>query len=205
MDKLISLYQQRLNLQNATFSRIEHESAMVAVVYKITQPTGTQLILKICARPQDYLCELYFLKYFTGILPVPHIIQAVPPEAGVDGAILMKYLPGTLLTSTDFTEQLAYEIGSLLARIHLNCTAGYGDLTKPADLNPDPHIYFRPKFEENIAECKDHLPPELIKQCQHYYDAHRNLLTTVDGPCIIHRDFLARKCDSQRWQSSRNH
>lgn len=47
MDNLITLYQQRLNLQDSTFSRIEHEDAMVAIVYKVTQPNGAQLILKI--------------------------------------------------------------------------------------------------------------------------------------------------------------
>ena len=34
MDHLISLYQQRLNLEGASFSPIEHEEAMVALVYK---------------------------------------------------------------------------------------------------------------------------------------------------------------------------
>ena len=34
----ITVYQQLLNLQNATFSLIDHEDAMVAIVYKITKP-----------------------------------------------------------------------------------------------------------------------------------------------------------------------
>jgi hypothetical protein len=36
------MYQKLLNLQTATFSRIVHEDAMVAVVYKIIQPNGKQ-------------------------------------------------------------------------------------------------------------------------------------------------------------------
>jgi hypothetical protein len=63
MDSTITLYQKRLHLQNATFSRIDHEDATVAIVYKITQSTGKELILKICERTNDYLREVYFLKH----------------------------------------------------------------------------------------------------------------------------------------------
>ncbi len=63
---------------------------MVAIVYKITQSDGTQLILKICERPNDYLRELYFLQFFAGTLPVPQVIQFVPPDIDVHGAILME-------------------------------------------------------------------------------------------------------------------
>ncbi len=189
MDPLIPLYQQRLNLPNATFSRIDHEDAIVAIVYQITQPNGTQLILKISTRPKDYLREVYFLNYFAGTLPVPRIIQLVEPENEIHGAILMECLPGALLKITDLTDTLSFEIGSLLARIHLNRTAGYGDIIEPQDLSPDPRTYFTQKFEEGFAECSDHLPKPLLEQCHSYYDTHVDLLTTVDGPCMIHRDF----------------
>lgn len=189
MDNLITLYQRHLSLQDAIFSRIDHNDAMVAIVYKITQPTGTQLILKICARTEDYLREMYFLKYFAGKLPVPRILQVVRPDTDIHGAILMECLPGTLLKKADFTDALAYEIGSLLARIHLNRVAGYGDLTQPHNLSPDPRVYFTLKFEEGFTECSNHLPKALLEQCRRYYDTHVNLLASVDGPCMVHRDF----------------
>ena len=193
MDSLISLYQQRLNLHGATFLQIEHDNATVAVVYKVTLPTGTPLILKVCTRTKDYLNEVYFLKHFAGALPVPRIIQVVQPKADSDimGAILMEYLPGTLLTEKDITVALAYEIGLMLARIHLHRTAGYGDLTQPNDVNPDARAAFTMKFQEGLAECSNHLPDELIEQCRVYFDAHINLLDYADGPCITHRDYRA--------------
>lgn len=40
-------------------------------------------------------------------------------------------------------------------------------------------------------KCRSHLPQQLIEQCCLYYDKNLNLLTSVDGPCIIHRDFRA--------------
>ncbi len=139
MDKLITLYQKHLHLQSATFSRINHEDAMVAIVYKVEKPSGAQLILKISARPNDFLRELYFLKHLAGKLPVPRIIQVVQPEPDLHGAILMECLPGTLLKITDLTDALAYEMGSLLARIHLNRVTGYGDPIKLNDFNADPN------------------------------------------------------------------
>ena len=86
----IGLYQERLNLKNATFTRIDHEDAMVAIVYKVTFDSDPPLILKICTRTNDYLHEVYFLNHFAGIIPVPRIVQVVPPEEGIKGAILME-------------------------------------------------------------------------------------------------------------------
>jgi Ser/Thr protein kinase RdoA (MazF antagonist) len=45
------------------------------------------------------------------------------------------------------------------------------------------------KFNESFEECSTHLPKALLEQCRRYYDAHIDLLTSADGPCIAHRDF----------------
>lgn len=187
MDKLIALYQQRLNLQNAAFSSIEHENATVGIAYKITQPNGPELILKICPRPNDYLREVYFLKHLAGTVPVPRILRVIPPETGLHGAILMERLPGDLIT--DLTDELAYGIGAALGRIHLNRPPGYGDLIQPHGLSSDPRAYFSLKFEEGFDECSQNLPKALQDRCRRYFDAHVALLATVDGPCFAHRDF----------------
>ncbi len=189
MDTLITLYRQRLNLQNATFSRVVHEDALVAIVYKVTQPDGTQCILKICPRPQHYFREVYFLNHFADIVPVPRIMQVVDPEEGSNGAILMECLDGALLKRVDFTGSLAYEIGEVFARIHLNHEMCYGDLISQGDLQPAPRIYFTREFEEVFAECSNFLPQELMETCRSYFERHSNLLASVDGPCIVHRDF----------------
>jgi Ser/Thr protein kinase RdoA (MazF antagonist) len=186
--QMIDIYQKLLNLQTATFSQIDHEDAMVAVVYKLAQPDGEQLILKVCDRPNDYLREVHFLKHFAEILPVPKIIEVVEPSEGIHGAILMQCLPGTLLKREELTETLAYELGRCLALIHLNRLHGYGDPME-GNLNPDPRIYFTLKFEEGLDECQHNLPIELIEQCRSYYKATIDLLMSVDGPCTTHRDF----------------
>jgi Ser/Thr protein kinase RdoA (MazF antagonist) len=183
-----SVYQQLLKFQNATFSLIDHEDAMVATVYKITKPNGEQFILKISERPNDYFREVLFLTQFAQILPVPKIIQLIDPKDGIHGAILMEYLPGSLLKSEELTESLAYEMGCCLATIHLNRMSGYGDPIQN-NLTSDPLSYFTLKFNEGIEECKPNLPMSLIQKCLDYFQANLPLLKTVDGPCIVHRDF----------------
>jgi hypothetical protein len=113
MNNLITYYVEKFNLQNGTLMRIEHEDALVAMVYKF-QSSDREYILKICARTHDYLCEVYFLNYLANKLPVPHIIKMIQPKADAYGAILMEYIRGNLLKTTEFTNTLAYEIGSLL-------------------------------------------------------------------------------------------
>lgn len=189
MHHLIDVYQQQLNLQNAQFSHIDHDNAMVATVFKVSQLDDTHFILKICSRAQDYLREVYFLNYFADQLPVPRIIQLIEPEINIDGAILMEYLHGQLLKAEDLSDELSYKIGSLLALIHSAAAKGYGDLTQPSSLSFDPKVHFTMKFEEGLKECENHLPKELIEKCRQYYQRHIYLLNSVDGPCIIHRDF----------------
>lgn len=188
MNDQIALYQQRLNLHAATFSRIDHEDAMVAIVYRVTQPDGKQFILKICDRINDYLREMHFLKLFANKLPVPRIIQVVQPDEHIHGAILMECLSGSLLQLKELSESLAYEIGRCLAGIHLTRLPGYGDPIKD-NLSSDPRSYFTLKFEEGLDECNNHLPLSLIEKCRRYHDSHLNLLMSVDGPCVVHRDF----------------
>ena len=189
IDDLADLYRRKLNLLHAVFTSIEHEDAMVATVFKIAQPEYPDLILKICSRKGDFFRESYFLSRFAGKLPVPKIIQLIQPEEGLDGAVLMEYMQGDLLKSEIVTKALAWKIGSLLARIHVERVDGYGDLTDPTHLSTDPRVPFTMKFEEGLEECKGHLPESLLATCRHHFDKDIDLLLSTDGPCVIHRDF----------------
>ncbi len=189
MDFLISLYKHRLNLPEAQFTLIDHEDAMVATVFKITQPNGEEFILKICSRAGDYLREAYFLNYFREKIPIPRVVQMVPPKGDLHGAVLMEFLPGNLLNKESLTDELCFEIGSLLATIHFDSVGGYGDLTESGQLSLDPRIAFALKFDEGMQECRDHLPSTLLEKCRRFYESRIDLLLEADGPCIIHRDF----------------
>ena len=183
-------YKKLLNLDgHAEFIKIDHEDAMVATVYQILQKNELPLILKICDRPNDYSSELYFLKFFANKLLVPTVIDSIAPNKDISGAILMEYLPGNLLKASSITKELAFELGCSLALIHRNNTRGYGYLNRDLKLEIHSDIHFTEKFQEGIEECKQHLPKALIEQCIRYYTDHLFLLKTVDGPCMIHRDF----------------
>ena len=189
MESLISLYKKRLNLPEAQFTFIDHEDAMVAAVFKISQPGNPDLILKVCSRKGDFLRESYFLNRFAGKIPVPKIIQLIEPEKGLDAAVLMECIQGDLLKPETITKTLASEIGALLACIHLEHADGYGDLTDLSHLSNDPRIPFTMKFEEGIEECQGHLPESLLETCRSHFDRDIDLLLSADGPCVIHRDF----------------
>lgn len=183
MFDLIDSYKQQLGLEDASFKLIEHDDAIVAIVYLVTLK-DRKLILKICKQPHHFYREIYFLKLLAAKIPVPLIEKSLQP-----GAILMEYLPGRLLKINEFTDELSFEMGAILAKIHLNKAPSYGDLTRPQELNADPRVNFAEKFEESFAECMGHLPSPLMKRCRQYYEKHLDLLKSVDGPCIVHRDY----------------
>jgi Ser/Thr protein kinase RdoA (MazF antagonist) len=189
MASLIPLYKKRLNLPEAQFTFIDHEDAMVASVFKISQSGRPDLILKVYSRKGDFLRESYFLSHFAGKIPVPKIIQLIAQEASLDAAVLMECVQGDLLKAETITKTLAMEIGAFLARIHLEYAEGYGDLTDPSHLSEDPRIPFTMKFEEGLEECKGHLPESLLETCRRHFNKDIGLLVFADGPCVIHRDF----------------
>jgi hypothetical protein len=81
MESLISLYKKRLNLPDAQFAFIDHEDAMVAAVFKISQPGNPDLILKVCSQKRRLFKRvLSSYSRFAGKIPVPKIIQLIEPE-----------------------------------------------------------------------------------------------------------------------------
>ncbi len=189
MDQYLSEYQKRIQIPVVTFSRIDHEDAMVATVYKANTAHGQAIIVKICDRAPDFFREAYFLRLFKDVLPVPRLIQEIFPEKNLHGAIVMECLPGELLTPQDITIDVALDIGACLAKIHMHRVSQYGDLLQEDSLSSDPQEYFTRKFTEGLAECQTHFPEDFITKCQRYYNKHRSKLDGVSGPCIVHRDF----------------
>lgn len=185
----ISFYQQHFKLFEYSFERIDHNDALVAIVYKLQAPNHPTLILKICTRKKDFRRETYFLQFFANKLPVARIIQVVEPTDETSGAVLMNCIPGELLKAINLSKELAYEIGSLLASIHENRIERYGDITQPEMMVEDPIAYFNSQFENNFSECRNNLPKQLLDDCRHYYEANLHFIRSADGPCITHGDF----------------
>ncbi len=185
----LELYKNQLSLQSATCTQIHHADAIIAEVYKVLTLDGQLFILKICPHLDDYFREVYFLRQLKGSIPIPQIIATVEPSSNHCGAILMEYVKGELLKKEDWSTELAFEIGLTLACLHNKRTDGFGDLTKPNTLHREAHLYFNKKFQEELDECREHLPENLLEKCSAYLDSCQSLLAHVDGPCIVHRDF----------------
>lgn len=185
----LEIYQKHFALESAKFVRIDHVDTIIAVVYKVVTSDKKSFILKICPRKEDYFREAYFLRQLNGCIPVPQIISVLEPSYDHFGAILMEYLEGELLETDDWSPDFAFEIGIALAHLHSNRTEAYGDVSKPQTLIQNPNLYFNEKFEEELSECKGHLPENVIENCASYLKACQSLLAGVDGPCLVHRDF----------------
>lgn len=206
-------YQDLLNLsKDALFIKMDHDDAMVATVYQIVEHNLSSGILKICQSRFDYANEVYFLNYFFGKISVPKIISAIPPGEENFGAVFMEYLSGDLLKPGTITKEVSFEIGKSLAMIHENKTNGFGYLNRNQELNSNPILHFKAKFEEGIEECRGHLPEQIISQSLDYFNQSLHLLEKVDGPCIIHRDFRPGNIITQQnklsgiidWSSARS-
>ncbi len=183
-------YQKLLELdEGAQFIKIDHADAMVADVYKIERRNKLPLILKICERLNDYTSEVYFLQHFAKQISVPVIMKTLPPNKENHGAVLMEYLPGNLLTPELITKEIAFELGKVLATIHNNKADGFGYLNREIELDSNPTLHFKEKFQEGIDECKNHLSVDFISESCDYFNKSLGLLEKADGPCIIHRDF----------------
>ena len=185
----LSNYLEAFNLDKAECIRIDHNETIIADVYKVIIPNQKPLILKVCAKDKHFYRENLFLKRLDNQLPVPKIIDTLKPSPSLKGALLIEFLEGDIPKEGDWSTDLAYTLGSSLASLHLNKTTGYGELISPSQLTDDAAPSFYEKFEEELAECKPHFSKELSEQCENYFHSNKHLLKTVDGPCIIHKDF----------------
>ncbi len=186
LEKYIAL----LNLdRELRFSKIDHDDAIVADVYRIEYLDKPCFILKICDRPNDYSSEVYFLNYFEKHIQVPKIIKSIAPSKENHAAILMEYLSGCLLKTSLITREIAFQLGKSLAIIHSNKTLGFGYLNRDVELVSEPTAHFKEKFLEAVDECKSHFPADFIVKIRNFFDKNLHLIKDVDGPCIIHRDF----------------
>ncbi len=151
MTVMLEKYKALLNLdKELQFSKIDHDDAMVADVYKVENLGKPCFILKICNRPNDFTSEVYFLNHFEKQIQVPAIIKTLPPSQENHGAILMEYLSGCLLKPSLITREIAFQLGKSLAIIHSNKTDGFGYLNRDAELVSEPTSHFKDKFLEGI-------------------------------------------------------
>ncbi|MCI5052722.1 MAG: aminoglycoside phosphotransferase family protein [Simkaniaceae bacterium] len=182
-------YKEYFSLSDADFEKFDHNNAIIADVFKVVEPSNAPRVLKLCPREGDFFRERFFLSNLAGKLPVPALLGSFEPFANEAGAILMSYIEGRLLSDHEWCDELAFDIGAKLGLVHSNRMQYFGDPTKKETLFQSAADYFHEKFAEELEECAGHLPEETINFCRDYYDRNLALFDSVDGPCVVHRDF----------------
>jgi serine/threonine protein kinase len=192
LERLFVIYGERLGLPKTRFRLIQHEDAIVAWVFRIDLLDGSQQILKVFPRAGDSNRELYSLCRMEGKIPVPKVIRHFPPESNLPGALLMEFINGELMDIEKCSEELFFEAGASMGRLHMERAEGYGDPINSQPLDDHAIHSFLIKFSENMNECRGHLSEPLLGKCQQFFDQKIGLLAKVDGPCLVHRDFRPR-------------
>lgn len=189
MDIDLNAYKTFFSLNDAQFTLIEHEDAIVSIVYKIETSDNKLLILKISPRKEQISREAYALKCFSSLLPVPKVIKIMPPSTLMPGAVLMTFIPGEILKTSEVTPTIAFSAGICLAKVHTYRTTGFCDSIESNQIEPSATLYFKEKFLKSLDECHEILSKSLYSQLKRYLRDQHKVLSQVDGPCIIHRDY----------------
>jgi Ser/Thr protein kinase RdoA (MazF antagonist) len=181
-------YLEWLSLDVVSMKKIEHEDSMSSEVFKLQKKDGTVQILKIYFDAPRWRRECYFLEMMPSAIPVPEVLDVIEPSEERRGAVLMSCLEGEPLKMEDLTEELAIEMGEMLARLHSIPIKRYGDLSLPGgECNPKEEL--RSYFERSVKESNGVLPKDFLEKCRRYFDKHVAELKMLDGPCVTHRDY----------------
>lgn len=96
-------------------------------VYILTLEDGKKVVLKIPFNSQKFEREKKALELLNGKVSVPELIKYYNGDNLIPGALLISYINGTPLAG-NVTEELAYQMGIMLANIHNIRLKKYGEI-----------------------------------------------------------------------------
>ncbi|NGX28234.1 MAG: hypothetical protein K940chlam1_00409 [Candidatus Anoxychlamydiales bacterium] len=190
--ELLKTYLKLFEIKIKSFEKIEHEEALSSTIYKLIMSDSSIRILKISFNKKRWVRECYCLEAVKKHILVPKIIEAVESKEDASGAILMEYIPGKLIVAQSLTNDLSFQMGSLLASLHQIDVKFYGDFSQDQILPPSIESGFsllKEYFEKSFKECENHLQKELLDIIKKYFYESLKEIKNLDGPHIIHRDF----------------
>jgi len=188
----IKKYLEKLELEVSKVEKIDNEETLSSDVYKLTLKDNTCLILKIMFNEKRLKRESFFLKKVKGHILVPNIISIIRPNGKYKGAILMECLSGKIAAAYDLSDDLSFNMGMLLAKLHKIPCDFYGDITDEKFLSPTLQsgvFILKTYFNKSFKECENHLDMSLLKKIEKFFYKKINEIKYLDGPCITHRDF----------------
>lgn len=153
-------------------------------VYCLQLKNGEKVILKIPYSEVKYEREVFFLERLAGKLPVPQLIQRFETDGTHPSALLLSYIDGHPIEG-EVDEDLAYQLGALLAKLHTIPMAEYNVVPNEVGWWEGIHAM----FNSWLLECKDVLTPVELDACQSVFAKFYENLPTPDGPCVVHMDY----------------
>lgn len=181
----------QFHLLPSSSERIQHEDTLSSEVYRVKLKNQTPGILKLFYRTVRYRKEKYYLNLVKNTIPVPHILGSLDPEKDFHGALLLEEIPGEILKAKTLTDECAFQLGAILARLHTIPVPSFGDLSlpHPQRTTTTPLELMRNYLESSFSECKHIVDGQLLNRCAEYAESNLSLFLDAEGPCIAHRDF----------------
>lgn len=159
-------------------------------VYILTLEDGKKVVLKIPFNSQKLEREKKALQLLHGNASVPEVIKYYDGDNVIPGALLISYIDGKSLTG-DVTEELAYQMGLMLAKIHNIQLTKYGKIETEGERD-NPSIYFdniKKMYNENQMFCKKIMNPRKLSICDEIFHYYFSKLPIPGDPCLIHSDY----------------
>lgn len=180
-----------MGITPSSLELIVHEDSLSSEVYRVRLSKGSSVILKFSYTPTRYRKEKYYLMLLQEIIPLPQILHTIDPEKGFHGALILEDVPGNLLKAETLSDDTAFELGEVLARLHSVSVESYGDLSTPKSKRKalSPVELMQNYFEGSLSECKHNIDPKLLAKCTEYVEKNLSVFLEAQGPCIVHRDF----------------
>ncbi len=181
-----------LGIKYQSIWEITHDDSLSSKVYRVFLDKKNSCILKYSYDSIRYKREIYYLDLLKDVIPVPKIIDLMPPLGDFQGAFVMEDVKGELLKGATLSDHFAAQMGENLAKLHLFDVKYYGDLASDKDLKKGKDIpmqLMKKYLEENLIECSQIVEPSFLDKIAKYADSNLYLLNEVDGPHIVHRDY----------------
>ncbi len=170
-----------------------------AVILKVAPPKNVQVL----RYEQDLMSvEVLALQQANSIadIPAPQVMYRKQGESVVENDFFfMEFVPGTPLDkcrhqlSEEQAAWVAQEIGRIAKQLNSIKGSVYGHPTQPEKqfINwADAFLFMIQELLEDAADAKVALPYD-YKAIYKIVEAHRGLLSEVDGACLVHKDLWA--------------
>ncbi|WP_160687724.1 aminoglycoside phosphotransferase family protein [Clostridium sp. C2-6-12] len=159
-------------------------------VYILTLEGGKKVVLKIPFNSEKFEREKKALELLSGKVSVPKVIKYYNGDSLIPGALLISYINGTPLAG-NVTEELAYQMGIMLARIHNIHLKKYGKIETEGEKDKQ-SVYLdnlKIMYTKNKVFCEKVMDPKKLSICDEIFNYYHEKLPILGEPCLLHSDY----------------